>query len=129
MLGPRPAQEATTYYFDVSPDCLRGALDRFAQFFTCPLVKQDAMEREVEAVNNEFTGVQPAGGGARGQPGGWGQGAGARCVDCWANLLGAAVLTASRVAGAGWSGGTAKGAGSAYCAQQRPLHISMRPSC
>ncbi|GAB4823775.1 hypothetical protein N2152v2_010821 [Parachlorella kessleri] len=49
--------EATTYYFDVSPESLRGALERFAQFFSCPLVKQGAMEREVEAVNNEFTGV------------------------------------------------------------------------
>jgi secreted Zn-dependent insulinase-like peptidase len=56
MLCPWCVQEATTYYFDVSPESLHGALDRFAQFFTCPLVKRDAMEREVEAVNNEFTG-------------------------------------------------------------------------
>ena len=51
-----PLQEATTYYFDVTPSSLRGALERFAQFFCCPLVKRDALEREVEAVDNEFVG-------------------------------------------------------------------------
>lgn len=49
--------EATTFYFDVNPESLHDALDRFAQFFTSPLIKKDAMEREVEAVNNEFKGV------------------------------------------------------------------------
>ena len=44
---PRPGQECTTFHFDVKPDALHGALQRFAGFFTCPLVKQDAMEREV----------------------------------------------------------------------------------
>ncbi len=36
---------------------LRPALDRFAQFFIAPLIKADALEREVQAVDNEFSGV------------------------------------------------------------------------
>lgn len=49
-------QERTTYFFDVKPSSLRGALDRFAQFFISPLVKSHALEREVQAVDNEFSG-------------------------------------------------------------------------
>lgn len=49
--------EATTYHFDVRSDSLYGALQRFAGFFTCPLIKKDSLEREVEAVDSEFTGV------------------------------------------------------------------------
>lgn len=55
--GLGAAQECTTFHFDVKPDCLRPALDRFAQFFISPLVKGDALEREVQAVDNEFAGV------------------------------------------------------------------------
>eukprot|EP00887_Chlorella_sp_A99_P000580 scaffold17.g580.t1 len=54
---PWRAQECTTYHFDVKPDALRGALERFAAFFVAPLVKRDAMDREVNAVDNEFSGV------------------------------------------------------------------------
>ena len=50
-------EESTTYHFDCAPDALEGALDRFAQFFVAPLVKADALEREVQAVDNEFSGV------------------------------------------------------------------------
>ena len=109
-------QECTTFHFDVKPDSLRPALDRFAQvrvcvgwgwgwgwgwgcrfgwgeprveaslrvptqgavrmyckpvpssppcpppppppqFFRAPLVKSDALDREVQAVDNEFSGV------------------------------------------------------------------------
>lgn len=50
-------EEATTFHFDCAPSSLEQALDRFAQFFVCPLFKKDAMDREVKAVNNEFTGV------------------------------------------------------------------------
>lgn len=50
-------EEATTYHFDCAPAALEGALDRFAQFFVAPLVKADALEREVLAVDNEFSGV------------------------------------------------------------------------
>ena len=49
-------QEYTNYHFDVRPEALHGALDRFAQFFVAPLCKADALEREVQAVDNEFTG-------------------------------------------------------------------------
>ena len=40
-------------YFDVSPDHLSGALDRFSQFFVCPLFTESATDREVNAVNSE----------------------------------------------------------------------------
>ncbi|KAL3144870.1 hypothetical protein ABBQ38_001970 [Trebouxia sp. C0009 RCD-2024] len=49
--------EFTNYHFDVKPNALYGALDRFAQFFIDPLCKADALEREVMAVDNEFSGV------------------------------------------------------------------------
>lgn len=49
-------QEFTNYHFDVKPNALYGALDRFAQFFIDPLCKADALEREVMAVDNEFSG-------------------------------------------------------------------------
>ncbi|CAH1784511.1 unnamed protein product [Owenia fusiformis] len=45
--------ENTNYYFDVAPEELDGALDRFAQFFLCPLFTATATEREVNAVNSE----------------------------------------------------------------------------
>ena len=54
-----PAQEYTNYQFDCKPAALHGALERFAQFFIAPLCKEDALEREVMAVNNEFTGNHP----------------------------------------------------------------------
>jgi len=41
----------------VAPAHLHGALERFAQFFVAPLCKQSAMEREVCAVDSEFSGV------------------------------------------------------------------------
>jgi hypothetical protein len=43
---PHPPQEYTNYHFEVAPGHLRGALERFAQFFVAPLCKQSAMERE-----------------------------------------------------------------------------------
>ncbi|GFO42674.1 insulin-degrading enzyme [Plakobranchus ocellatus] len=45
--------EHTNYYFDVSPDNLAGALDRFSQFFLCPMFTPSATNREVNAVDNE----------------------------------------------------------------------------
>ena len=50
-------EESTTYHFECAPDAFFGALDRFAQFFIAPLFKQDAMEREVLAIDSEFSGV------------------------------------------------------------------------
>lgn len=46
---------ATNYYFFCKPDALLGALDRFAQFFICPLFTESAVERETNAVNSEHT--------------------------------------------------------------------------
>ncbi|GIY21913.1 insulin-degrading enzyme [Caerostris extrusa] len=47
------AEGNTCYYFDVSPNFLKEALDRFAQFFLCPLFTEKATEREVNAVDSE----------------------------------------------------------------------------
>ncbi|CAL1267103.1 unnamed protein product [Larinioides sclopetarius] len=47
------AEGNTCYYFDVSPNFLKDALDRFAQFFICPLFTEKATEREVNAVDSE----------------------------------------------------------------------------
>uniref|UniRef100_T1ISN5 Insulin-degrading enzyme n=1 Tax=Strigamia maritima TaxID=126957 RepID=T1ISN5_STRMM len=47
------AADHTNYYFDVAPDHFAGALDRFAQFFLCPLFTESATDREVNAVNSE----------------------------------------------------------------------------
>jgi len=44
----------TNFYFDVSPEHLGGALDRFGQFFISPLFTEDATEREMKAVDSEF---------------------------------------------------------------------------
>lgn len=45
--------DQTVYYFDVAPSGFQGALDRFAQFFICPLFKESCVEREIRAVNSE----------------------------------------------------------------------------
>ncbi|KAL6967811.1 nardilysin [Sarracenia purpurea var. burkii] len=49
--------EYTCYHFDVKREFLKGALRRFSQFFISPLVKAEAMEREVLAVDSEFNQV------------------------------------------------------------------------
>eukprot|EP00899_Mesostigma_viride_P003587 jgi/Mesvir1/13229/Mv12754-RA.3 len=49
--------ESTCFHFDISNKHLRGALDRFAQFFIAPLCKAEAMDREVQAVESEFNQV------------------------------------------------------------------------
>uniref|UniRef100_A0A915L512 Peptidase M16 N-terminal domain-containing protein n=1 Tax=Romanomermis culicivorax TaxID=13658 RepID=A0A915L512_ROMCU len=46
--------EHTNFFFEVGPDHLDGAIDRFAQFFISPLFEKDAVEREVMAVDSEF---------------------------------------------------------------------------
>ena len=46
-------KENTNYHFDVSADHLEGALDRLAQFFIDPLLKEDAVDRERQAVDSE----------------------------------------------------------------------------
>ncbi|KAL6649880.1 hypothetical protein ACP70R_014104 [Stipagrostis hirtigluma subsp. patula] len=49
--------EYTCYHFDVKREYLKGALDRFSQFFISPLVKAEAMDREILAVDSEFNQV------------------------------------------------------------------------
>ncbi|KAJ2157430.1 metalloprotease [Coemansia sp. RSA 552] len=45
--------EDTCYFFEVGADALKGALDRFAQFFISPLFTAACTEREVRAVDSE----------------------------------------------------------------------------
>ena len=47
--------EVTSYTFEVGPAHLQPALDMFAHFFISPLLKADAMEREVSAIESEFS--------------------------------------------------------------------------
>ena len=44
----------TNYMFDSSNEGFQGALDRFAQFFIAPLLKEDSTDREMEAVDSEY---------------------------------------------------------------------------
>lgn len=43
----------TTFYFDVTPDKLGGALDRFSQFFLKPLFTESMTDLEINAVHSE----------------------------------------------------------------------------
>uniref|UniRef100_A0A0D9YFS5 Peptidase M16 N-terminal domain-containing protein n=1 Tax=Oryza glumipatula TaxID=40148 RepID=A0A0D9YFS5_9ORYZ len=45
--------ETTTFFFDVNAANFEEALDRFAQFFIKPLMSQDAVLREIKAVDSE----------------------------------------------------------------------------
>ncbi|QCD97433.1 insulin-degrading enzyme-like 1, peroxisomal [Vigna unguiculata] len=47
------ASEHTNYFFEVNTDGFEEALDRFAQFFTKPLMSPDATMREIKAVDSE----------------------------------------------------------------------------
>ena len=51
--------EATVYYFEVQPEYFEGGLDMFSNFFVNPLLTEDAVEREVKAVDSEFRGGIP----------------------------------------------------------------------
>ena len=46
--------EFTTYYFEIDPEQLQPALDRFSQFFVAPLLTPRYVERELQAVESEF---------------------------------------------------------------------------
>lgn len=46
--------ERTTFIFDVRRKYFKEALQRFAQFFISPLLKEDSVEREIQAVESEF---------------------------------------------------------------------------
>ena len=45
----------TNYFFDVKPDALAPALDRFSQFFIAPLFSEEYTDRERHAVHSEYT--------------------------------------------------------------------------
>ncbi|XP_058058342.1 insulin-degrading enzyme [Anopheles bellator] len=45
--------DITKYYFDIVPDKLEDALDRFSQFFIAPLFNEGVTDREINAVNSE----------------------------------------------------------------------------
>ncbi|KAK6757615.1 hypothetical protein RB195_015435 [Necator americanus] len=49
------AADHTNYHFDVKPDQLEAALDRFVQFFLAPQFTESATEREVCAVDSEHS--------------------------------------------------------------------------
>ncbi|RLN98317.1 hypothetical protein BBJ28_00005129 [Nothophytophthora sp. Chile5] len=47
--------EITSYTFEVGPAHLEPALDMFAHFFISPLLKAEALERELSAIESEFS--------------------------------------------------------------------------
>lgn len=49
------ADENTLYYFDIDAEHLEPALDRLAQFFIAPLFDASYIEREINAVQSEYT--------------------------------------------------------------------------
>lgn len=48
------ASQDTNYFFDVEPDALPGALDRFSRFFVAPRFNPEYIERERNAVHSEY---------------------------------------------------------------------------
>uniref|UniRef100_A0A8C5GZX4 Nardilysin a (N-arginine dibasic convertase) n=1 Tax=Gouania willdenowi TaxID=441366 RepID=A0A8C5GZX4_GOUWI len=52
--------ERTIFQFDIQRKNFKEALDRWAQFFICPLMIRDAIDREVEAVDSEYQLAKPS---------------------------------------------------------------------
>lgn len=52
--------EKTVYKMEVHQKHLHRALDIFANFFVSPLIKKESMERELQAIDNEFQLVLPS---------------------------------------------------------------------
>ncbi|SEL38841.1 insulinase family protein [Halomonas daqiaonensis] len=48
------APQDTNYFFDIEPDALAGALDRFSRFFVAPLFNADRLESERNVVHSEY---------------------------------------------------------------------------
>jgi len=46
----------TNYMFEISPEKLKDALDRFSRFFYEPLLTKECTDREINAVDSEFQG-------------------------------------------------------------------------
>ena len=47
--------DKTVYYFNVDNDAFESALDRFAQFFIASKFSEGSVEREINAINSEFS--------------------------------------------------------------------------
>lgn len=47
------AHDHTCYFFTVQPECIEQSLDMFGNFFVCPLLNPDSVDREKNAVNSE----------------------------------------------------------------------------
>ncbi|XP_052752043.1 nardilysin-like [Galleria mellonella] len=47
--------EETTFYFEIQEKYLPQAMDMFSQFFVSPLMMKEAMQREREAIESEFS--------------------------------------------------------------------------
>ena len=47
-------EEYTRYYFDIRKEHFAEALDIFSQFFKAPLFNESAVERELQAIENEY---------------------------------------------------------------------------
>lgn len=52
--------ETTTFVFEIQENHLAEGMDRFAQFFVAPLMKQEAMQRERESIESEFALAMPS---------------------------------------------------------------------
>lgn len=48
------APHDTNYFFDIEPDALAGALDRFSRFFVSPLFNAERLESERNVVHSEY---------------------------------------------------------------------------
>ncbi|MFW3614558.1 insulinase family protein [Billgrantia antri] len=48
------APQDTNYFFDIEPEALPGALDRFSQFFLSPLFNPEKLESERNIVHSEY---------------------------------------------------------------------------
>ncbi|WP_181869917.1 insulinase family protein [Halomonas sp. DQ26W] len=48
------ASQDTNYFFEIEPEALTGALDRFSQFFLTPLFNPDQLESERNIVHSEY---------------------------------------------------------------------------
>ena len=47
--------DKTVFYFDIDNEFFEGAIDRFAQFFISPKFNEGSVEREINAIDSEFS--------------------------------------------------------------------------
>lgn len=55
MSNAYTSQQETNYHFEVSSPAFEETLDRFAQFFICPIMSDSSSERELNAVHSEHS--------------------------------------------------------------------------